>query len=476
MHSPVHSARFRPCRALFFLALGMTTAVVSSVYAQSDSLDSAERSAAIDRIGTLLNERYVFADVAKQCAEHLQGMRSDGAFDEVTEPEAFAAQLTTALREASHDKHMLVRLTYVPEAPAAGETNAEAEAPEHPLHARLRRSNHQRQQNFGFETVERLDGNIGYIDLRYFSGHPEARTTAAAAMGFLAHTDALIFDMRKNGGGSPDMVRFLCSYLFDTPTHLNSLYWREGDRTTEFWTIDVPGQPRPDVPVFVLTSSATFSGAEEFSYNVLTQKRGTLVGETTRGGANPGTIFQVDDRIEIFIPTGRAINPVTGTNWEGTGVQPHVEVAADDALDTALPLAVAAAEAYCNSKLALYDAFDPWHTDARRLDSEGNSADAALAVTASLRSAHAVGLVEEWDINMYGYEFLGEERYALSLAAFTLNVELFPDSANAHDSLGEAYRSAGRIEDAIKHYERSIELDPESENADAARAILVELR
>ena len=159
-------------------------------------------------------------------------------------------------------------------------------------------------------------------------------------MNFLANADAIIFDMRQNGGGHPGLIQYICSYLFDAPTHLNSLYWRQGDRTEEFWTLDdVPGPKMPDVPVFVLTSSYTFSGAEEFSYNLQTRERATLVGETTGGGANPGGRMPVNQRFGIFIPTGRAINPITGTNWEGIGVVPDIAVDADEAYDTALAMA-----------------------------------------------------------------------------------------------------------------------------------------
>ena len=462
----------RPRRLLGLLAIGLASSISALAAGQSDTIDNAERIATIKRIGTLINERYVFPEVAAECAEQLSTMLSSGAFDNVRDGDDFAAQLTTALQDISQDKHMLVRTRYIPPA----HTNTDAEAREHPIQTRARRKMLQRKQNFGFENVTRLEGNIGYLDIRSFAGHPEAETVAAAAMNFLAHTDALIFDMRNNGGGHPHMVRVLCSYLFDKPTHLNSLYWREGDQMQEFWTIDVPGQKRPDVPVFVLTSSTTFSGAEEFCYNLRTQKRATLVGETTRGGANPGTLFPIDAQLEIFIPTGRAINPITGTNWEGTGVEPHVSVEADMALDAALKLAGSAAEAYRQKRKEGLDAFDPWHIDARRLDDEGKSNDAARTLSESLRDAHEIGLVNEGDINQYGYEFLGEERHALAIAAFSLNVDLYHESANAYDSLGEAYRSDGQIDKAIANYERAVELRPDGPNAENARAILDEIR
>jgi C-terminal processing protease CtpA/Prc len=200
-----------------------------------------------------------------------------------------------------------------------------------------------RRRNSGFVKLERLPGNVGYLDLRGFMDHESGAETVAAAMNFLANTDALILDLRKNGGGSPHMVQLICSYLFaaDKPVHLNSLYWREGDRTEEFWTLkDLSGHRYLGKDVYVLTSRLTFSGAEECAYNLQTRKRATLVGETTGGGAHPGKGVLLGEHFRAFISTGRAINPVTKTNWEGTGVRPDVATDAERALDVAHELAL----------------------------------------------------------------------------------------------------------------------------------------
>jgi retinol-binding protein 3 len=156
-------------------------------------------------------------------------------------------------------------------------------------------------------------------------------------MKFLAHTDALIFDLRNNGGGDPEMVALISSYLFgDKPVHLNSLYWRPGDKTDEFWTKpNAAANKFTDKPVYVLTANRTFSAAEEFSYNLKNLKRATIVGETTGGGAHPGSSVRLHEHFAAFIPTGRAISPVTKTNWEGTGVEPDVKVPKEHALKTA---------------------------------------------------------------------------------------------------------------------------------------------
>jgi len=160
--------------------------------------------------------------------------------------------------------------------------------------------------------------------------------TASAAMNSLASTDALIVDLRDNGGGTPPMVAYISSYLFSQHTHLNDLWTRRTNQTTEFWTRDVPGTRfGGSKPVYVLTSHNTFSGGEEFTYNLKNLKRATIIGETTGGGAHPVSGHKIDPRFMIGVPFARAINPISKTNWEGTGVEPDVNVPAAEALATA---------------------------------------------------------------------------------------------------------------------------------------------
>lgn len=305
-------------------------------------VDAATKRQVIDNAIREMKQRYVFPDVARKVEESLQRQWRAKAFDGMDDSLAFADKLTAELQAVTHDKH--VRVRYSPH-PLPPRTTAEPSAEE-----AARERAEERLHNFGVERVERLPGNIGYIDLRGFAALADASETLSAAMTLVANTDALIVDLRRNGGGDPSTVAFVCSYLFDTRTHLNDLYWREGERTEQFWTQDaVPGKRfGQKKPVYVLTSSRTFSGAEEFSYNLRNLKRATLVGETTGGGANPGDMFPLAEHFGLFVPTGRAVSPVTKTNWEGTGVEPHVKVPAPQALDVAQALALkdlAAAEA-----------------------------------------------------------------------------------------------------------------------------------
>ncbi|HYF63913.1 MAG TPA: S41 family peptidase, partial [Herpetosiphonaceae bacterium] len=167
-------------------------------------------------------------------------------------------------------------------------------------------------------------------------------------MRFVGHTFGLILDLRQNTGGASTGVAFLCSYLFPPePVHLNDIYYREGERVQQYWTLPaLPGPRYGPGPVYVLTSRRTFSAGEELAYNLQSLGRATVVGEVTAGGANPVDVYQVHPHFAIRVPTCRAINPITRTNWEGVGVQPDLAVAAGDALDAAYREALLKAAAH----------------------------------------------------------------------------------------------------------------------------------
>jgi hypothetical protein len=289
-------------------------------------VDATQKKQAVEGLSRVLNENYVFPEVAAKAAEFLQKQLASGAYDKANDAAAFTRALTADLQAVAKDRHLRVGLRPPGEKPVADDS------PE----ARERQRRERRRTNFGFEKVEILPGNIGYLALHGFMTPQIAGETAVAAMNFLGNCDALIFDLRKNGGGEPSMIQLLSSYLFEEPTHLNDLYWRKGEKRDQFWTLPyAPGPKLVKVPVYVLTSAYTFSGAEEFANNLKVLKRATLVGETTGGGANPGESFPLEPFFRAFVPTGRAVNPTTGTNWEGTGVEPDIKVTEADALAVA---------------------------------------------------------------------------------------------------------------------------------------------
>ena len=294
------------------------------------TIDAPTRTAVIENLLKELNDGYIFAETAKKMEADLKGRLSAKEYDGVTSARAFAEKLTADLQAVSKDKHLRVRFSAQP-IPVRKE-RSEPTAAEKEQNAWF-----SKRVNFGFDKVERMNGNIGYIDLRGFSDHNAGAETVAAAMAFLAHTEALIFDLRQNGGGNPAMVALISSYLFgDKPVHLNSLYSRKENRTEEFWTKPDLARIRfPNKDVYVLTSKRTFSAGEEFTYNLKNLKRATIIGETTGGGAHPGGTVRLHDHFAAFIPDGRAINPISKTNWEGTGVEPNVKVPKEQALKVA---------------------------------------------------------------------------------------------------------------------------------------------
>lgn len=295
-------------------------------------LSKKERQAVVDSINAKLKGNYVFPKVADQMAESIESKLRKGDYNAIDDPQRFASVLTEDLRAISKDKH--IRVSFAPKRISEQQqtvTAADSIAYRNRYIASLKRN------NFGFKELKILDGNVGYLDLRGFSNVQYAGETAVAAMNFLSNTDAIIIDLRFNGGGSPEMIQLISSYLFgNEPVHLNNFYWRPTDSNSQTWTLPhVSGKRSPDTPVYVLTSSGTFSAAEEFSYNLKNLKRATLIGETTGGGAHPGGSVIATDRYTIWVPNGRAINPITKTNWEGTGVSPHIKVPASEALDVA---------------------------------------------------------------------------------------------------------------------------------------------
>ncbi|MGA8086161.1 MAG: S41 family peptidase [Terracidiphilus sp.] len=296
------------------------------------TLDAARRKAVIDGAIAQLKENYIYSDGAQKMADAVLAHEKAGDYDKITDGSTFATKLTDDMRAVSHDRHLHVN--YAPfKIPPEHESGPSPED-----EARFRKE--LEHQNCGWDKVEILPGNIGYVKFDEFAPPEWCGSTVVAAMGFLAHTGAIIFDLRQNGGGDPKMVDMVVSYLFDKETHINDLYYRHGDKTTQYWTLPyVPGTRLATQPVYVLTSKRTFSGGEEFCYDLKTQKRATLVGETTGGGAHPVSGHRIDDHFQIGVPEGRPINPVTQKDWEGTGVEPDVAVKADDALTTAEKLA-----------------------------------------------------------------------------------------------------------------------------------------
>ena len=316
--------------AVLLAVPGVTRAQSNSDRDRDMAIDATRREAVVAGAARELETGYFDPAVGRRMADAIRERARRGEYARLTSAVALADSLTTHLRLVSHDKHVGVDYSAdVIPPPGAGETAS----PE--LIAARRRS--AALHNHGLTRVERLDGNVGYLKVDGFYDPADGGETVAAAMAFVANTDALVIDLRDNHGGRPTMVALLATYLFaGDPVHLNDIWVREGNRTTQSYTLPyVPGRRYADKPVFVLTSAETISAGEEFANDLKVLKRATIVGETTAGGANPGGVARIDDHFGVFVPRGRAINPVTKGNWEGTGVTPDIAVPAARALVTA---------------------------------------------------------------------------------------------------------------------------------------------
>lgn len=314
----------RVTRALtWILPFAVTLAVAQ---AQAGQLDRPGMLAAVDAIARTIADEYFDADVGNKAAAHIRDFAATTT-EPLQTPSELAAAVTRQLYAVTHDKHLAVTVIRTP---AAGAQPSSSEI-------RARRG---RAENFGVREVSILDGNIGYLDLRTFYRIDEARDTIAAAMQLLAHAEALIIDLRNNGGGSPETVALLAGYLFDRPgMPLFDIVSRSGDST--HYATPSPGvEPRNGSrPIFALTSSRTFSAGEGIAFILQEEKRATVVGERTPGAANPGRSYPAGPLLEVVVPNGQVRTRVSGHNWEGTGVTPDVAVPAADALATAHELA-----------------------------------------------------------------------------------------------------------------------------------------
>jgi tetratricopeptide (TPR) repeat protein len=420
--------------------------------------DKAYKDGVLRKIADLLAAHYVLADKAKGYADEFRAKCASGAYDSCAEAESFAERVTADLIAITGDEHLNFRVI------AAGDIGEKAAGSlYHPVrYYRLRI-----KENVGFYKLEWIEPRIGYLDLRRFNSFGEARSMALSAMKFLANARAIIIDVRENSGGSGD---YLSSFFLPYPTRLSGVYSRGDSSLTEIWTRgDIGMKPRTDVPLFVLIGPNTFSAAEYFAYDLKTRKRATLVGEPSKGGANSVDLFSIDDQFEFYISTARAISPVTGTNWEGTGVIPDIRVPAASALDTALVEAKKAAEAYGrNEDERLKKAVEKMQTyadDATRFYRENDGKAGRAALDGLFDIAAQAGLISEFFIEVFAYNFQSAPDEEMFLAILEKNIEFFPDSPTAWERLAYAQDSKGNKELALRCFQKVLDLDPGNRSA-----------
>lgn len=333
--------RVRPIQALTLALLSfVASGLAPTAHGQSrffagpgelPRMSARTQAAVLESVTTAIDTVYVIQDRAERIVALLRGNQAAGAYAQLTDPAELAARLDADARTVYDDGHFGIRAMF-PLDPEAVERTEDPRATERALR-RLR------ERNYGFEKVEILPGNVGYLELTQFVDTQHAGAAAAAAMNFLADTYALILDLRGNGGGDASMIRLLAGYLFDEQVHLINWYERDKEQTVQSYSLDfVPGRKLTKTPLYVLISGATASAAEEFAFDMQHLKRATLVGDTTAGAGHTvyNAFFDFDGfRIGMRIPYGRAFDPKTGLGWEGVGVIPEIAVPSEQALAVA---------------------------------------------------------------------------------------------------------------------------------------------
>ncbi|MEO6801217.1 MAG: S41 family peptidase [Rhodanobacter sp.] len=310
--------------------VGSSAALAQTSPSPDRSINAAEQTAVIATLSEQLKSHYVFPDVAARTAAALSSKAAHGDYRNANTTTAFAEALSKDLKSIGKDGHF--RVKFAPGFPLSSQPKDKAAIARQLAELRPAMAS----ESYGISRVQMLPGNVSYIDLRGFGPVEIVGAAFDSAVSLVAGTSALILDLRQNGGGEPDGVAYLLSHFFaeGDVRHLNDIYNRPDDSTHQYWTVP-SAMPRFTGPIYVLTSHETFSGGEECAYDLKTQKRATLVGETTGGGANPGDYLSIGHSFIAFVPTSRAINPITKTNWEHVGVKPDVAVPASSAMKVA---------------------------------------------------------------------------------------------------------------------------------------------
>ncbi|UUW07280.1 S41 family peptidase [Flavobacterium plurextorum] len=402
----------------------MLLLTLQNVVAQEkNSLQTKEKSEIITSIKTYLAQSYIDLEISQKMITELDKNLKSNKYEKVTSPSGFSKIVTEDLQSISKDLHLIVRFE-----PKRIAQEKRIISEEMKLETEKKMAMQMADINYGFTEAKILDGNIGYLNLRLFADIKYAEETATATMNFLSNTNAIIIDLRSNGGGVPSMMQLLSSYFFDEkPVLLSDFYERETDTKTQLYSFaNVAGKRSTNKPVYVLTSKHTFSAAEAFAYTLKHLDKAVVVGEITKGGANRTKRINLNDEFTLLVPYIQSIHPITKTNWEGKGVKPTIET---------------------NEKEAFVYAY---------ID----------AINKTIKKDKSNIL------NKIGYNFLKEKSVDDAIIVFQGNVKLFPNNANNWDSLGEAYFINSDKENALKSYQKALELDP---NSEAAKAMIKKL-
>ena len=420
--------------------VALTVFIITPLFVLAQSTNDV-----LEELQSLMLENYVFLDKAEETNALLDDLMKSNYFDDYTSPEELADAITEQMRSITKDRHLRVVAPRLPQ---------ENEGRQDPYIQSFSRNG-----NPMIKEVKYLDNNIAYMDMRFFGAGDQHYEAVDLAMAQMVNANAMIIDMRYNGGGSPRMCQYLTSYFFDTEFLLNTIYTRATDHSELMNVLDVNGQKRSNIPVYILTSSRTFSGAEDFSYTMQQhQHRATIIGENTGGGAHPTRFFPLPNGYGVGIPYARTINSVTQTNWEGVGVIPDVEITADEAFDKAIEMATDDAASYTDLYLTpLEKALSDF--DNKKVTPE----DEEMAHHLFMKAVEAT-VLNEGDINNSGYNYLQDGKVKAAIAVFRSNTILYPNSANVYDSYAEALAENGEMDLALINYKKAVATATQNNN------------
>ena len=398
----------------YVFAIVFAIITVVNVTSQNKEITKKEKKVILKLISEKLITTYIDLEVAHRMVAEIKS--NSRKYKSITSSTEFSKVLTRDLQKVSKDLHLKVNFEPKRIAQSKRVMPKEMQQKRNQMMA-MRMA----EVNFGFIETKVLNGNIGYINLRMFADIKNAKETATAAMRFLKNTNAIIIDLRNNGGGVPNMMQLLASYFTDEkPVLLSNFYERKTNNKTQLFTFEnIAGKRMTNTPLYILTSKRTFSAAEAFAYTLKHLDKAIIVGEKTRGGANRTKRVNLNDDFTISVPYIEATHPVTKTNWEGKGVQPNIKSTKKDAFI-----------------VAYIDALDK---------------------TVKRKKSNV--------FNKVGYTYLQENNVDFAIKVFQKNTELFPNDANVWDSLGEAYFYKKDKTNALKAYRKALALDASSTSA-----------
>lgn len=421
-----------------------------TVNAQSSILTKTFKDSTIVVAAQYLTDYYVFKELGIKTAAYLNELNTKEHFKPYHDLESFASELTKSIYAVSYDKHISVSLKQ--------KNQIEGDELTKWVESRMGERNYYRRNNANFKKIQKLHGNIGYLELRGFYGLAWGQDFADYAMEMLATSDAIIIDLRNNSGGRGDMVNYLLSHFFEKPVITGRSIKRRGDEFIENvdYSKEIEGNKIiPNIPLYILTSSTTFSAAEAFTYPLKIYKRATIIGETTKGGANAGDLYSLNNKLNIFIPDVAGKHPVKNESFDGVGIKPNIKARSGDALEIAVELAQDAAEKYKTkndeiAKSLLIELNNIILTFEKDPKSE-------RLINAYLACREQNLIFEEWEINALGYQFFNQEdKLATAEALFKANTILYPESANTFDSYAEALLKNKKIDTAILNYKKAV--------------------